>query len=59
MAWQFERVAGPYAFGEGPVWCEDHLLFTDIGNNRIMRYDPVRKECTEFRTDTNGANGLT
>ncbi len=59
MAWQFERVAGPYAFGEGPVWRGDHLLFTDIANNRIMKYDPSTGDCVEFRTDTNGANGLT
>lgn len=59
MAWQFERVAGPYAFGEGPVWRGDHLLFTDIRNNRIMKYDPDSGDCVEFRTGTLGANGLT
>ncbi|MCZ6633368.1 MAG: SMP-30/gluconolactonase/LRE family protein [bacterium] len=58
MAWQFEPVAGPFAFTEGPVWTGDAVLFTDIPNNRIMRYDPQTHTCTEYRTGTNGANGL-
>jgi len=59
MDWKFERVAGPYGFAEGPVWMGDHLLFTDIPNSRIMRYDPGTGSCDEFRTGTNRANGLT
>jgi gluconolactonase len=59
MAWEFTLVAGPYAFTEGPVWDGTGVLFTDIPNNRIMRYDPTSGACTEFRTDTEAANGLT
>lgn len=59
MDWKFERVAGPFDFTEGPVWMGDHLLFTDIPNSRIMRYDPKSGSCDEFRTGTNRANGLT
>ena len=46
MAWQFEPVAGPFAFTEGPVWTGDAVLFTDIPNDRIMRYDPQTHTCT-------------
>ena len=59
MAWSFERVAGPYSFTEGPVWTGDVLLFTDIRNNRIMKYDPRSGTCVEEYTGTNEANGLT
>ncbi len=58
MAWTFERVAGPYSFTEGPVWTGEALLFTDIRNNRIMRYDPATGGCAPFATDTREANGL-
>lgn len=59
MDWEFERVAGPFDFTEGPVWMGDHLLFTDIPNSRIMRFDPATGSCEEHRTGTNRANGLT
>ena len=59
MRWEFELVAGPYGgTTEGPVWDGQALLFTDIPNSRIMRYDPVTGDCTEYRTGTNGTNGL-
>jgi gluconolactonase len=59
VPWSFERVAGPFAFSEGPVWDGEAVLFTDIPNNRIMRYGPTGGDCAEFRTATEGANGLT
>jgi gluconolactonase len=59
MAWTFERVAGPFSFTEGPVWDGTAVLFTDIRNARIMRYDPRSGECSVFAADTNAANGLT
>jgi gluconolactonase len=59
MAWQFEMVAGPFSFTEGPVWDGESVLFTDIPNNRIMRYVPATGACTEFRANTEGTNGLT
>lgn len=59
MAWQFEMVAGPFAFTEGPVWDGEAVLFTDIPNNRIMRFDPASGACAEYRTGTEGTNGLT
>ena len=58
MSWTFEKVAGPFGFAEGPAWDGECLLFTDIPNSRIMRYDPETGHCTEFRTGTNEGNGL-
>ena len=58
MSWDFELVAGPFSFTEGPAWDGETVLFTDIPNSRIMHYDPSSGECTEFRTGTNEANGL-
>lgn len=58
MPWNFERVASPFTFTEGPVWTGEVVLFTDIPNSRIMRYDPATGNCDLFRADTNEANGL-
>ena len=58
MSWEFEQVAGPYGFTEGPAWDGETLLFTDISTSRVMRYDPASGECATFRSDTNEANGL-
>lgn len=59
MQWNFELVAEPVQFTEGPVWDGEALLFTDIPASRVMRYDPGTGECVEFRSGTNEANGLT
>lgn len=58
MSWTFERVAGPFGFTEGPVWDGDGVLFTDVPNDSILKYDPAADDCRVFRTGTNGANGL-
>lgn len=58
MSWKFERVAGPVGFAEGPAWDGEAVLFTDIPNSRIMRYDCRSGGCSQFRTATNEANGL-
>jgi gluconolactonase len=56
--WAFEQLLGPLTLAEGPAWDGSGLLFTDIGNNRIMRFDPAKGEATQVRGDTNAANGL-
>lgn len=58
MSWEFTQVAGPFSFTEGPAWDGQAVLFSDIPNNRIMRYDPSSGACTVFHTGTNGGNGL-
>lgn len=56
-----ERIAGGLIFTEGPVWCkrDNTLLFSDIPNNRIVRWRrlPEGPELTTFATAR--ANGLT
>ncbi|PSQ10251.1 gluconolactonase [Halobacteriales archaeon QS_5_70_15] len=58
MSWEFERVAGPYGFTEGPVWDGEGVLFSDIPNSRVMRYDAATGETAVYREGTNAANGL-
>ncbi len=56
---EVERIAGGFAFTEGPVWCGDHLLFSDIRKDRIVRWRelPEGPEVTTFATGE--SNGLT
>jgi gluconolactonase len=58
MAWEFEVLAEPMGLTEGPVWDGSGLLFTNIPNSRILRYDAASGEISVFRTGTNKANGL-
>ena len=54
-----ERVAGGFAFTEGPVWRRGELLFSDIPNQRIGRWRrlPEGPELTTFARGM--SNGLT
>lgn len=54
-----DRVAGGFAFTEGPVWRGGALLFSDIPNKRIARWRrlPEGPELTTFTTGM--SNGLT
>ena len=56
-----ERVASGFGFTEGPVWCGDYLLFSDIPRNRIIRLDLLSDgpEVTTFRRPSGNSNGLT
>ena len=56
-----ERIAGGCRFTEGPVWFGDtrQLLFSDIPNNRIMRWDEETGAVSVFRRPSNHANGNT
>ena len=58
MSWEFEPVAGPYEFTEGPVWDGGGVLFTDIPNSRVLRYDAGTGETAVHHEGTNAANGL-
>ncbi|MBM3942223.1 MAG: SMP-30/gluconolactonase/LRE family protein [SAR202 cluster bacterium] len=53
----FGGQAGP---AEGPVWWDEggYLLFSDIGNNRRMKWTPDGN-ISVFKEPTNYANGLT
>jgi gluconolactonase len=56
-----ERLATGFRWAEGPVWFGDHrcLLWSDIPNNRIMRWDEETGACTVFRKPSSHANGST
>ncbi len=74
LAPEFERIVSPSepirhladGFGgtlgpaEGPLWWKEghHLLFSDIHNDKRMKYEPG-KGATVFQEPTNRANGLT
>jgi gluconolactonase len=51
---------GPLGPTEGPVWWKEggYLLYSDIHNNRRMKYTPGQG-ATVFKEPTNRANGLT
>ncbi|MGB3483573.1 MAG: SMP-30/gluconolactonase/LRE family protein [Mycobacterium sp.] len=56
--WDFELVAGPVGgTTEGPAWDGRALLFSNIAQDRILRYDPVTGETTVKFSDTNRNNG--
>jgi len=48
-------------WAEGPVWFGDgkFLLFSDIPNNRILRWTEETKKVTVFRSPSNFSNGNT
>ncbi|MBY8977125.1 SMP-30/gluconolactonase/LRE family protein [Rhodobacteraceae bacterium NNCM2] len=56
-----ERLATGMRWAEGPVWFGDgrYLLWSDIPNNRIMRWDEATGQVGAFRSPSNFANGNT
>src|SRR5689334_3634515 len=59
MAWQFERIAGPYQGPAGGVlWHEGGVLFSVIDEGLVLRFDPQTKAIAEFRHYANRVNGL-
>ena len=56
-----ERLASGFRWAEGPVWFGDggYLLFSDIPNNRIMRWLEETGEISVFRSPSHNSNGHT
>lgn len=56
-----ERLATGFRWAEGPVWFGDgrQLLWSDIPNDRIMRWDEETGAVSVFRKPSNFANGNT
>jgi len=56
-----ERIASGMRWCEGPVWIGDgrYLLWSDIPNNRIMKWDEETGRVSVFRKPSNNANGNT
>ncbi len=55
-----EQLASGMRWSEGPVWFGDgrFLLWSDIPNNRILRWDDCSGAVSVFRQPSNFANGL-
>jgi gluconolactonase len=55
------RIATGFDFTEGPVWFGDgrYLLFSDIPNDRILRWDETTGGISVFRSPSHYANGNT
>ena len=56
-----ERLATGFRWSEGPAWFGDgrYLLWSDIPNNRIMRWDEETGAASVFRKPSNFSNGNT
>jgi len=56
-----ERLAVGFRWAEGPVWFGDgrYLLWSDIPNNRIMKWEEETGAISVFRKPSNYANGNT
>ena len=54
-----QKLAGGTRWGEGPVWFGDHrcLLWSDVAEDRILRWDEANGATTVFRAPSNFANG--
>lgn len=57
---EIERLAYGFRWAEGPVYFGDMrcLLWSDIPNNRMLRWDEETGETTIFRKPANFSNGL-
>jgi gluconolactonase len=54
-----ERLWTGAMWAEGPVWFGDQrcVIFSDIPNNRMLKYDEQSKQVTVFREPANYGNG--
>src|ERR1700682_6574776 len=56
-----ERLAAGFRWAEGPVWIGDgrYLLWSDIPNNRMMKWEEETGAGSIFRKQSDFANGNT
>lgn len=56
-----ERLATGFRWAEGPVWmgASRMLVFSDVSNNRLMKWDEETGEASVFRKPSNYSNGNT
>jgi gluconolactonase len=54
-----EQLASGCRWAEGPVWFGDgrYLVWSDIPNNRMLRWDDASGQTSVFRAPSNNANG--
>jgi gluconolactonase len=57
---KIEKIASGMRWCEGPVWFGDgrYLLWSDIPNNSIMKWDEETRAVSIFRKPSNNSNGL-
>ena len=55
-----EQICSGLRWAEGPVYFADgrYLLFSDVPNDRIMRYDEASGQTSVFRSGSNLSNGM-
>jgi hypothetical protein len=59
MDWTFDYICKPMGgLTEGPVWDGEVLRFTQIHSSRVLEFDPLEGEISEWGSDTNRTNGL-
>ncbi len=59
MAWNFELVSGPFKGRTGGLaWDGSGMLFSAVGEERIMRFDPKANKTDQFRWWTGRVNGI-
>lgn len=59
MSWNFEKVAGPFKGRTGGLaWDGAGMLFSAVGEERVLRFDPKTGKADEFRRYTGRVNGL-
>jgi gluconolactonase len=61
MLTHVERLASGTLWGEGPVWFGDgrYVIWSDIPNNRMLRWDEETGATSVFRRPSNNGNGNT
>ena len=59
MDWDFELVAGPYAAAaDGPCWDGKELVFSLVGESKLLGYDPSTGAVRDLRKHTSNTRGL-
>jgi gluconolactonase len=59
MTWTFELVHGPLGRPIGGLaWDGSGMLFSDVNESTILRYDPSSAQTSEFRKYTNRTSGI-
>ena len=58
---EVERLGHGFRWAEGPVWFGDgrYLLFSDIPNNQVIRWDEETNRMSIFRKPSTYSNGMT
>jgi gluconolactonase len=53
-----EVISTGIKWGEGPLWKDGRLLFSDVGGNIMYQWSPTEKTTTPYMQPSNTSNGL-